>query len=250
MKKTTWTIRPGYMDKDSEYIFQSLENVFAVQGEPITLGRLGATSRVTVGGHDFYVKLYRRAGRGVRHWIGRSRLRGEWENLIRFEKWGIPCAPLAAYGMEKSGLFFKRGAIVTKGLPETDDLEKLAEKKDPRLSDQQWVAQILRQLSAAARTLHRQGFTHNDFKWRNILVSRSNPPQVFLIDCPLGGFWIHPFLQYRKNKDLACLDKVAKKVLSRTQRLRFFLDYLEQERLDRKNKKQLVRILNFFNGRE
>jgi hypothetical protein len=44
--------------------------------------------------------------------------------------------------------------------------------------------------------------------------------------CPAGTFWWGPFLRYRIVKDLACLDKVAKYHLSRTQRLRFYLNMI------------------------
>jgi tRNA A-37 threonylcarbamoyl transferase component Bud32 len=246
----TWHVHPDYATGSTEQVFQTLEKTFALQGEQITTGKLGATSRVTVGGQIYYVKLYLQTGKGLRRWIGRSRLRGEWENLQRFEQWKIPSAPLIAYGMEKSGLIFRRGAIVTKGVADTEDLAQLAKKKDPRLKDRQWSSAVSRQVAEAARRMHRHGFAHGDFKWRNILVTCKNPPQVFLIDCPDGRFWLPPFLQYRKNKDIACLDKVAKQVLTRTQRLRFFLDYMEKDKLDLKSKKQLRRIIRFFEGRE
>lgn len=72
----------------------------------------------------------------------------------------------------------------------------------------------------------------------------------YLIDCPSGGYWWGVFLHYRIIKDLACLDKVAKYVLTRTQRLRFYLAYSRVGRLDRKGKQDIRRILRFFEGRE
>ncbi len=242
----TWQFHPDYADSEAVRAFQTLESVFELKGETVTTGLLGAASRVSVDGKTYYIKLYQRAGKGLRRWIGRSRLRGEWENLLRFEKWGIPAAPVIAFGLEKRGLFFKRGAIVTEELPDTDDLSQLAKENDPRLKDRQWVMYSSTQLARAARIMHSHGFAHGDLKWRNILATKGANSQIYLIDCPAGNFWIPPFLQYRKNKDLACLDKAAKEVLTRTQRLRFFLDYLKQEKLGQKSKKQLRRILTFF----
>ena len=70
--------------------------------------------------------------------------------------------------------------------------------------------------------MHTDRFAHNDFKWRNILVdSDIDHPKVYLIDCPAGQRWFGPFLPYRIIKDLACLDKLGKYNLSRTQRLSF-----------------------------
>lgn len=245
-----WQIHPDYADGETGEAFRSLETVFRLQGEQITKGKLGATSRVTVGGRIFYVKLYRQAGKGVRRWIGRSRLRGEWENLKYFADCKIPAAPLAAFGIEKRMGFFIRGAVITAGLPETEDLAQLARQNDQRLKNRQWVNAVSHQLAQIAHTMHRHRFAHGDFKWRNILVTRTDPPQVYLIDCPDGRFWIPPFLQYRKNKDIACLDKVAKTALTRTQRLRFYLEYMQISRLDCRSRKRLIQILRFFNGRD
>lgn len=241
-----WIVRPPYQNIEA---FQTLKKAFGLKGTQITTGPLGATSRVICENKPFYVKLYRQAGKGIRRWIGRSRLRGEWKNLLLFEKWAIPSAPPVAFGMEKSGPFFRCGAVITAALPETDDLAALAKNNDSRLKNPAWVSSISKQLAAATRAMHQKKFAHGDLKWRNLLVTHTDPPQLYLIDCPAGRFWPWPFLQYRKNKDIACLDKVAKHVLSRTQRLRFFLDYLGKDRLERKSKKQLRNILRFLTKR-
>ena len=73
---------------------------------------------------------------------------------------------------------------------------------------------------------------------------------VYLIDCPTGAFWWGPFLERRIVKDLACLDKVAKYHLSRTQRLRFYLRYAERDRLTAQDKARLRQVLDYFEGRE
>ena len=96
--------------------------------------------------------------------------------------------------------------------------------------------------------MHDHHFTHNDLKWRNLLV---NPAaELFLIDCPSGSFWWGPALRYRIIKDLACLDKVAKQHLSRTQRLRFYLQYRGRQQLNASDKQRLRKIIGFFEGRE
>ena len=74
--------------------------------------------------------------------------------------------------------------------------------------------------------------------------------ELFLIDCPTGAFWFGPFLRRRITKDLACLDKVAKYQLSRTQRLRFYLQYRGRQRLNVADKRRIRQIIGFFEGRE
>jgi len=243
-----WTIHTNC--PEARTVFQTLENVFKLNGKQITYDRLSNLIFLKVGEKNYYVKRYTLAGKGIRRFLGRSRLRGEWENLLRFDAWGLPSAKLTAYGVEKHGPFFKRGALITEELPQTQDLAELANKNDPRLQNTDWVELVSEQLVKATRVMHDQGFAHGDLKWRNILVTKNEAPEIYLIDCPSGNFWMPPFLQYRKNKDIACLDKVAKKTLSRTQRLRFYLDYLGQQRLTKKDKQHLRHILRFFRGRE
>lgn len=244
-----WQIHPDYANGETGEAFRSLETVFRLQGEQITKGKLGATSRITVGGRTFYIKLYRQAGKGVRRWIGRSRLCGEWENLQLFERLKIPAPRLVAYGLEKKAGVFIRGAIITAGLPETDDLAELIRAGDPRLINREWVSAVSRQLAGTVRILHKHRFAHNDLHARNVLITTGVRPGIYLIDCPSGRFWLWPFLQHRKNKDLACLDKTARTFLSRTRRLRFVLEYLEKPRLNRRDKNQIRKVLNFFRKR-
>ena len=75
-------------------------------------------------------------------------------------------------------------------------------------------------------------------------------PGVFVIDCPMGRFMFGAFLSRGIVKDLACLDKVGSKALSRADRLRFYLSYSGKRRLADKDKRRIHRVLSFFKGRE
>jgi tRNA A-37 threonylcarbamoyl transferase component Bud32 len=231
-----------------EAVFANLDAVFALQGERITRDPLSEVVRVEFGGVRYYVKRYHRAGKGLRRFIGRPRVKAEWQNLKYFIKWGIPTAPIVAYGLERKAGVFVRGALITRELAETEDMALLARRNDPRLSDRHWVGRVSQQLASATRTLHERNFTHNDLKWRNLLVDSSG--ELFLIDCPAGSFWWGPLLCYRIIKDLACLDKVAKHKLTRSQRLRFYLQYHGRQRLNASDKQRIRKVVNFFEGRE
>lgn len=241
-----WTLDPAYIDRHDD--FGSLKSVFALQGERLTQDLLSEVIRIERNGVRYYVKRYSGAGKGLRRFIGRPRVKAEWQNLMRFRRWGIPTAPIVAYGMERRGGAFLRGALITRELEQTDDLALLATTHDARLRDPRWVQEVSLQLARSTRAMHVRGFAHNDLKWRNLLVD----PQcrLYLIDCPTGAFWHGPFLQRRIVKDLACLDKVAKYQLSRTQRLRFYLQYCQRKRLVDKDKPRIRQILNYFQGRE
>ena len=252
-----WWLNPDYANGEAERLFGTLDATFAVEGELIAKAPLSRVLRVTADGKRYYVKRYLGNGKNaVRRWFG---LRGlvapqrvvkEWKNLLLFRKWGIPTATLVGYGLERKYGSFVRGALITEEIPNTTDLERLATASDPCLRDRRWMAQVLRQVANITRTLHAAGFAHNDLKWRNLLVDGGGSPTVYLIDCPSGGMWWGVFLKYRIIKDLACLDKVAKYQLSRSQRLRFYLDYTGQRRLGVEDKQRIRKILAFFEGRE
>ncbi|KFX71418.1 heptose kinase [Pseudomonas taeanensis MS-3] len=229
-------------------MFADLDAVFALQGELITRDPLSEVIRVECQGVRYYVKRYHGAGKGLRRFLGRPRVKAEWQNLKYFAKWGIATAPIVAYGLERKAGAFTRGALITRELVGTEDMGQLALRNDECLRDSAWVARVSQQLASATRILHKRHFTHNDLKWRNLLVNQQC--ELFLIDCPTGSFWWGPFLRYRIIKDLACLDKVAKYKLSRAQRLRFYLQYRGRERLGASDKKRIRQIVGFFEGRE
>lgn len=241
-----WTVLAELQHLQAD--FGSLDAVFALEGERITQDPISDLIKLEREGTVYYVKRYYTAGRALRAYRIRPRIQAEWENLQRFAQWGIRTESVLAFGMQRRFGAFVRGAIVTREIPNSRDLAYLANKQSERFSDRQWLHTVSQKIADYTRTLHSYNFCHNDLKWRNILVD--DKAQVYFIDCPTGRFWWGPLLQYRIVKDLACLDKVAKQQLSRTQRLRFYLMYKQQTTLNAESKKQLRKILRFFRGRE
>ncbi len=241
-----WRLHADYQHLAKD--FGSLELVFALEGERITHDSESELIRIEREGISYYVKRYRSNGTGLRAWHPKPRVKAEWQNLQHFADWGIPTAKVVARGMERTMGAFVRGAMITREIPGTRDLSDLAWEKDACLQDAEWVRQVSFQVADFTRVMHQHRFVHNDLKWRNILIDQQ--PKAFLIDCPTGGFWWGPLLQYRIIKDLACLDKVAKYQLSRSQRLRFYLHYVQRQRLAVVDKKRIGKIIRFFAGRE
>ncbi len=249
-----WSLNPEYATGEVGALFGDIERVFALTGELITHDSLCRVLRVTVGNKRYYVKRYSGTGKnrrrrwfGLRRWLGPPRVRAEWQNLLAFRAWGVPTATLVAYGLERRSGAFTRGALVTEEIPDTMDLAQINYLNDPRLADRYWVARVSRQVADIARTLHAARFAHNDLKWRNLLVD--GEATVYLIDCPSGGHYRGAVLDYRIIKDLACLDLWARQRLSRSQRLRFYLDYTQQPRLTDQDRQRIRKIVRFFHGR-
>jgi len=236
-----WTVQPSFARA-----FSNLEAVFALEGERVSGDSQSEVLRIEYQGTGFYLKRYWCSG--PRRWLSKPKVQSEWENLQHFARWGIASAPLVAFGLERHLGGFTRGALITQELAGCDDLAKLARNNDPRLKNRAFVLRISQQLAAATRAMHAQRFAHNDLKWRNLLVD--NEANLFFIDCPSGSFWRAPFLNYRIIKDLACLDKLGKYHLTKTQRLRFYLQYRQKTQLNNNDKQQIRRICGFFKGRE
>ena len=74
-----WTLEPKYaaLAKD----FGSIDAVFALQGERLTRDPLREVVRVERDGINYYVKRYTGAGKHLRRYLGRPRIKAEWQNL-------------------------------------------------------------------------------------------------------------------------------------------------------------------------
>jgi tRNA A-37 threonylcarbamoyl transferase component Bud32 len=257
--RASWRLNPAYARLQAD--FGSLEAVFALQGERLTLSPHSEVIRIERDGARYYVKRYgnspkkknwrRKWMRYLRRYalafLPRPRVKAEWQNLEQFARWGIPVPEIVARGMERRLGAFCRGALITRELPDAIDLASLAHERDPRLQDRRWADKVMRQVAAHVRTLHAHRFAHNDLKWRNILVDRAE--KVWFIDCPLGNYWFWHLLAYRQQKDIACLDKMARRYLSAAQRLRFYHLYRGLEAgapLDAAEKARVRRIAHFF----
>lgn len=242
-----WSVEHNLPPEVASY-FGSLEGVFSLNGTCVSRDRMSDVLCIDINGNTYFVKRYYHAGNIWRKFLCFPRVMIEWRNLKRFHQWQIPTAAMVAHGLQYKKRFFYRGAIVTAAIPKTQDLASIATDKPDLLRNRQWINNVSQQLADITRRLHQHSFAHNDLKWRNILVDQSG--KVFIIDCPNGLLWIPPFLQHRIIKDLACLDKMAKYYLSRTQRLRFYLQYAQSARLSQADKLKIRKILAFFVGRE
>ena len=243
---STWTITPEYQTGNTLKAFSSIDRVFNLRGKQINDDKLSSVHRVEIDGVGYYVKKYIKAGKGVRRYLGRSRIRAEWENMLFFHELGIPAAKVVAYGEEKKFGVMTRGVLITEEVKNSKDLKTMVNEGSPKLSDRVWMRQVINQVATIARTLHDKKFIHTDLKWRNILVTQTEQPKVFLIDCPSGAIAKSFIFKRGRIKDLACLDKVGETSLSSTDRLRFFLRYSNSKSLSKKNKKLINSITNFF----
>lgn len=233
---------------DADALFSTPESTVAALagGTLLQDSGLNRLLRVETPHCAYYVKVYRRRGRFLRRFAFRSRARAEWENLQFFATLGIPTPRVVAFGESNQ----TAGIVVTEEAVDTIDLAKLAGCAKDVFNDKKWRRGIASELADYVRRLHARGFAHNDLKWRNVLVRRPPGSGVLLIDCPGGRRLPWPFRERANIKDLACLDKMGRQYLSRSDRLYFYFSYEGIGRLTPHHKERIRRIAGFFDGRE
>jgi tRNA A-37 threonylcarbamoyl transferase component Bud32 len=233
---------------DVRQCFESLDSVFRLEGKHLTRDLKSEVIYCEIGGRGFYIKRYRQAGKSLRRWLGRSRVRTEWENLQFFRRLGIATPDLLAYGEEKHRGIFRRGALVTRALG-VKDLQALSREQSPLLHRRNSFRQLASLIADHVRKMHDSRFAHNDLDWRNILVAERPALRIYFFDCPCGSRWHWPFLGYRKMKDLAHLDKLARETLPASWRLWFYHQYTGRKRLTARDKKILRQVIHYYESR-
>jgi len=241
-----WQVTNQFLNSEAGEAFSSLDKVFVLKGETIASDPLSYVIKVQVAGKNYYVKCYTGAGKGLRRYFGKSRIRSEWENLFFFESLKVPTAEIVAFGEERGFGWFKRGAVITKEIKGTDDLDHFVRENPEITREHQWIEPVIEQVAKATLNLHEAGFAHNDLNWRNILVTINGAPKIFFIDCPSGKRWIKPLLRFRILKDLAHLDKVGRQLLSRSQRLRFYKKYTGRRKLTQRDRADIKILLDYY----
>lgn len=248
LKSSTWEIEKSWQDSEFAKTVDSFDKAFERYEEQISIGRQSRVFRVSIENKTFFIKQYFSA-LGLSAWFGYSRCQVELRNIRWFTSQQIACGQLVAHGIETKNFRTQRGVLITANVSNSKDLQETAETRDGIFTDRHWRISVINQLAEITQRLHSQNFCHNDFQWRNILVTQDlQSPRIFLIDCPFGRKFTWPILNYRKIKDLGSLDEQARKHLSRTDRLRFYKRYRGIERLAKIDKKTIRTMLVRYGG--
>ncbi|MBW6475004.1 MAG: lipopolysaccharide kinase InaA family protein [Anaerolineaceae bacterium] len=228
--------------------FETIQATLQQTGDTISKDPISQVVRADINNQRYFIKQYHQGGKGVRRFFGRSRAEGEWSNLLYFASLDIPTPRIVAYGRAVVNSQ-KLEVLVTAGVEDSIDLATLA-RQDPEIfKNRNWFLSIMQQVAEYTQRLHDDGFIHWDLKWRNILVQHGETPKVYFFDCPLGRHW-YGWIKYRGAiKDLGCLDLEARKVLTQTQRLWFYLYYRRLKKLNPAAKRQIIAIDRFLTAK-
>lgn len=199
--------------------------------------------RIEIEGQGYFFKRYLRTDFHPRDFLLRSKLRTEWDNLLLFRRLDIPTPTPVAMGERRVLGLFDDGVMVSAELAGACDLARLIETRPEKFADRDWFGRLCQLVGPPLQRLHAIGFAHNDLNWRNLLVTEEAGLKVYFFDSPRGRRWWWPFRLYRITKDLTHLDKMGRRYLSRSQRLRFYLAYRGHQRLTAADKRLLRRVL-------
>lgn len=179
-----------------------------------------------------YVKVYTYKKHPLQRYLRQGRSRIESRNLLLFQSLDIPTAPVVAWGSRRNAIGRTiEEFIVTESIEDAIPLDTFIEEhcSDPTKSEHLVCReQIINQVALATRTIHAANFIHHDLKWRNLLCRfEQGLPKVYWIDCPTGGFSKLKFRHQRgRRKDCATLDKLARRLCTKDERLQFIATYL------------------------
>jgi hypothetical protein len=227
-----------------------------------TAGRVAAWSRTTDtvhvasadGGPGFYVKRYyyatwRNRLRGTLRgtFFGMHRGRAEYHLLSEMRALGLPAVRPVAYGARRVGHFVTACFLITEEVPGARNLTTFARDvttgREPL--DHASRRLLVRRLAQQVALLHTAGFAHGQLFWRNVLVriGPAGEPEFFFLDVrPRRGgrrlgrgtrWWLH---------ELSHLAASARAFTSRSERLRFLVEYHGPRQLSPDVKRQIREI--------
>lgn len=207
------------------------------------------------GGTSLFIKRYhyptwRRRFRGMLRgtFFKSSRARNEFRVLRLMRQLGIHAVRPVAFGERRYAHFLRFCFLITEAVPNAMALstfiQSIADRKTAE-ETRNLRREILTSLAREIRHMHAAGFVHRDLFYRNVLI-RSLPGdrfEYYFLDASVGRRIRIP--QRRQDSivgDLAALGAVAPHFCSKSDQLRFLLEYLGVDRLDPEDRAWLRRV--------
>lgn len=169
----------------------------------------------------------------------------DFEPADKLAAMGINTPKTISYGEQWSTLFEKRSFIITEKIPDAESLER----KLPDYFNAPATAENLRfrrsfiaKLAAFVKKFHETNYRHRDLYFSHIFYS--NGGQFYLVDLA-RVFKPLVFAERFRVKDIAQVHYSAPgRYFSKTDRLRFYLEYAGRGRLTAKDKTFIRKVIN------
>lgn len=173
-------------------------------------------------------------------------LRTEYENLDKLAKCGLRTSELVAYGDHRFAGGVINSFIITKEIPQAMGVDYLAHEWLGQQTDEdrkRKTDELVHEAARVVKKMHEHGFEHHDLFLRNMMISELDMSKLYVMDTPRGFFWPHFIMRKRRAFDLATLDSAATQSFTRSQRMRFMLQYLSHDRLTKEDKQFVRKVL-------
>ena len=256
LRRVKTVISPGWEAFLRKHGLDDVERVYSADSGKI-VGRSNSTEvrelRLDSGlnARTVYIKKYwaqkrSQAWKGTFRgaFFGRSKVRREYENLVRLRDWGLDAPQPVSYGEERRARWLVRSYLISEGVPDPTPLHVFIRERLASLAGEdarRTRRDLIERLANYTRRLHEHRFVHHDYFWRNILLAGSDLTHFFLIDAHKGRRWFSWEELRCRAKDLATLQAPAPRFFRRAEMMRFFLLYRDHSRLDAQDK-ELLRL--------
>ena len=181
-------------------------------------------------------EIWKSALRGA--FFGRPKVQKEFASLQRLQRLGINAATPLAWGVFRQARCLQRSFLITEGVPHPTPLDAYIRDGLAVLSapeNQRVRRRLIERLADFTRQMHGQHFVHHDYFWRNIILSGTDPETFFLIDAPKAAAGFGNGLA-QSGQGFGHFGRPTP-AFRRTERLRFYLRYVNRARLTPADKK-------------
>ena len=163
----------------------------------------------------------------------RPRVAREYDNLQELRDAGLAAVDGLSYGVESIGPFYPYTFLLTEEFADAESLKNWSRAETGKRPNARAVHEALSALVTGLGALHDRGRFVRTLYAKNILVRGSEQKaELCLCDVPrVSGSWLAMHRRWYARFDLACLDKWASQVFSRTDRLRLLNRYFEARQM-------------------
>ncbi len=188
----------------------------------------------------FFLKVYRYTGLWrLRTLFIVARARREFRNLEALAGFGFRAPRPVACGQERTLGFVSLSFVMTTAVENAVTLRSLAD--DPAsapfpLPGASERRRLIEDLARALRRAHEARFFIHTLRLKNLLLAREGGAwAVYVIDLPFAGIWRYRLMPGEgRVRDLACLMRGARRLLTPAERMRFARAYGADRALLRK----------------
>jgi len=193
-------------------------------------GGWSGVCRLEIDGRALFLKKQENhLSRSLAHPIGIPTFQREYENIRRFDSFGIPCLTVVYFGC-----IGKRSILITEALDDYQPLDKITahfhEYGFPPLAKRR---QLLESMALLLRRTHDAGLMHNCCYSKHIFIKGHIEGDKFISEDYHSRFIdlekVKRATQAKRQRDLETLNRRTPH-WSRSDRLRFLLSYLGKKR--------------------